>query len=102
MRDYGEYAERQGFYVKVKDDWVGMYASVDGPKFFVNKRVFPLSGPDWDMELFVGKQGGLFTFYWQGESVISMRLTDHLEWFLWLYETSALNETSQAEDRSAS
>ncbi len=66
-----------GCYFKIEDNWIGIFQSKDGPKLFFNKEIYPLSLDCWDAEWVLGKKNQLFAFYWNGESKISLRLSNH-------------------------
>jgi hypothetical protein len=76
---------RQGFYSKVGKDMIGIYLSNEGPKMFINREVFELQNPCWDVEMVMGKSGHLITFYWRGEVKLSIRCELENELFVNLY-----------------
>jgi hypothetical protein len=76
---------REGFYTKVGNDRMGVYLSSEGPKLFINNEVYELQSPCWDMEMVMGKNNHLVTFYWQGEVKLSIRCGNENEMFLSLY-----------------
>ncbi|NHN31311.1 hypothetical protein [Paenibacillus agricola] len=76
---------KKGFYSKVGTDMIGIYLSSDGPKMFINREVFELKTPCWDVEMVMGKSGILITFYWRGEVKLSIRCEPDNELFVSLY-----------------
>ncbi|WP_246067164.1 hypothetical protein [Paenibacillus koleovorans] len=76
----------QGFYFKVGSDFFGMYHSSEGPKLFFNRDKYNLSDNCWDVELVIGPENTLFTFYWQGEVKISFRCAKQHESILALFQ----------------
>jgi hypothetical protein len=76
---------QEGFYLKVGKDMVGIYLSNEGPKMFINREVFELQNPCWDVEMVMGKSNHLITFYWHGEVKLSVRFDGENELFLNLY-----------------
>lgn len=77
-------AER-GFYLKLGDDFFGMYDSSTGPKLFFNRDKYRLTESKWDAELVIGRKNNLFIFYWQGEVKISFRFSKNQESVIQLY-----------------
>ncbi|MFK7695206.1 hypothetical protein [Paenibacillus sp. HJGM_3] len=76
------FAAEQGFYFKVGGDFFGMYQTSEGPKLFFNRDKYKLSDNCWDVELVIGRDNSLFTFYWKGEVKISFRCPGHYAKFL--------------------
>ena len=85
MRHHESGIGRKGLYVKVGDDFLGIYDTADGPKLFYNRDKYLLTEGDWDVELMIGKESNLFIFYWKGEVKISLRHNKHQEPILRLY-----------------
>jgi hypothetical protein len=79
-----ERSEAKGYYVQVNSDLVGVFPSIEGHQLFINRESYSLSSSCWDMELLMGKESSLFTFYWNGERKISFKCHKHQEFFLWL------------------
>ncbi|OXM84167.1 hypothetical protein [Paenibacillus rigui] len=77
---------REGFYAVIGKDMLGVYLSNEGPKMFVNKEVFDLKEPCWDVEMVMGKSSHLITFYWRGEVKFSLRSQVENDLFLSLYD----------------
>ncbi|MDF2662117.1 MAG: hypothetical protein K0Q94_4908 [Paenibacillus sp.] len=75
----------QGYYLKMGNDFVGMYRSKEGPKLFFNRDKYRLNDSKWDVELVVGRHNNLFIFYWQGERKISFRFSKNLDRVIQLY-----------------
>ncbi|RKN84850.1 hypothetical protein [Paenibacillus ginsengarvi] len=83
--DEGLQAMERGFYVKLGDDFFGMYESKTGPKLFFNRDKYRLTDSKWDVELVIGRKNNLFIFYWQGEMKISFRFCKHQDSVIQLY-----------------
>ncbi|WP_166242342.1 hypothetical protein [Paenibacillus turpanensis] len=88
MMDGTQEALRQGRILQVGKDWIGVIHKGEGPVFFVNRMMYPLQGSDWDIELFLGKCGAMFTFYWEGAAVISVKLKEHVDVLLGIHDDS--------------
>ncbi|WP_246079291.1 hypothetical protein [Paenibacillus piri] len=71
--------------MKVGNNRIGVYLSAEGPRLFVNNDVFELDNACWDMEMVMGKNSHLVTFYWQGEVKLSIRCGNENDMFLTLY-----------------
>lgn len=85
MMDSGLNLQENGFYVKLGDDFFGMYDSSEGPKLFFNRDKYRLYDSIWDVELVIGRKNNLFIFYWQGELKISFRFDKDQDSVLQLY-----------------
>jgi hypothetical protein len=85
MGDNRNMMTKEGFYLKVGKDIVGIYLSSEGPKMFINREVYELHNPCWDVEMVMGKSNHLITFYWRGEVKLSVRFDSENELFLNLY-----------------
>lgn len=82
----GELASTErGFYLKLGEDFFGMYESAEGPKLFFNRDKYRLTDSRWDIELVIGRKNNLFIFYWQGETKISFRFCKNQESIIRLY-----------------
>jgi hypothetical protein len=79
-------ATREGFYTKVGSDLIGVYLSAEGPKLFINREVYELQNPCWDVEMVMGKSSDLVTFYWNGEVKLSLRCGTENNMFMSLYD----------------
>ncbi|GAA3401297.1 hypothetical protein ACFFNY_14340 [Paenibacillus hodogayensis] len=75
----------RGFYLKLGDDFFGMYETPDGPKLFFNKDKYRLTDSKWEVELVIGRKNNLFIFYWQGETKISFRFNKNQDSVIQLY-----------------
>ncbi|GAB2699698.1 hypothetical protein ACFQWB_15285 [Paenibacillus thermoaerophilus] len=54
--------------------------------FLLDGERYPLNNRRWDFELLLARDGGLFTFYWDGETKCSLRLLSDRQGVLDLYE----------------
>ncbi|PYI56211.1 hypothetical protein [Paenibacillus flagellatus] len=79
------HAAERGFYLKMGNDFFGMYHSSEGPKLFFNRDKYRLTQSQWDVELVIGRKNNLFIFYWQGEVKISFRFSKQQESVIQLY-----------------
>lgn len=92
-----EVQEARGFYVNVGSDFVGVYASHQGPTCFYNDRRFLLSDEACEVKLTTGKDKNHFALFWNGVEQFSVHYpqvkmtnfgawTDEemLDFFLWL------------------
>jgi hypothetical protein len=80
-----EKQQLEGCYCKIGEEYVGVYQSEDGPALFFDREVYCLNESCWDIEMVVGKNTRLFTFYWRGEAVRSLRFSSHIDVFDILY-----------------
>ncbi|MCU6794731.1 hypothetical protein OB236_21705 [Paenibacillus sp. WQ 127069] len=87
---------RTGFYTKVGTDMIGIYLSNDGPKMFINREIFDLRNPWWDVEMVMGKTGHLITFYWRGEVKLSIRCDLENDLFVSLYHYLSFRTNEQS------
>lgn len=78
-------SEAEGYFVQVNSDVVGVIPSNEGPRLFFNRESYALTSNYWDAELMLGKESGIFTFYWMGEVKISFKCEKHRDFFLWLF-----------------
>jgi hypothetical protein len=85
MMDGGLKCAEHGFYLKLCDDFFGMYYSPEGPKLFFNRDKYRLTDSRWDVELVIGRKNNLFIFYWQGEVKISFRFSKNQDSIIQLY-----------------
>lgn len=81
-----EFMTKQGFFTKLGGNLIGVYLSNEGPKMFINQEVFELHNPCWDVEMVMGKNSHLLTFYWRGEVKFSFRCDFVNDLFLSLYD----------------
>lgn len=85
IADDRQQERQEGCYCKIGDDFVGVFESKEGPKLFFNREIYKLSEDCWDVEIVVGKKQQLFTFYWKGEAIRSLRFSGHAGDVLKLY-----------------
>lgn len=77
---------RKGFYTKVGKDFVGVFLSNEGPKMFINRDVYELTSPHWDVEMVKGRSRQIINFYWRGEVKLSVRCEANNDVFLPLFD----------------
>ncbi|TVY06675.1 hypothetical protein [Paenibacillus cremeus] len=77
---------RKGFYTKVGQDFVGVYSSSEGPKMFINREVYELMSPWWDVEMVAGRNQHIINFYWRGEVKLSVKCQADNNVFMTLYD----------------
>ncbi|UUZ80034.1 hypothetical protein LJK88_34295 [Paenibacillus sp. P26] len=87
---------RKGFYTKIGNDFVGVYLASDGPKLFINKEVYELMSPYWDVEMVMGRQYHIVNFYWNGEVKLSVRCGAEQDMFITLYDYLSCRSERQA------
>jgi hypothetical protein len=85
LSDGTQMIAREGFYTKVGSDFMGVYLSTEGPRLFINREVFDLQNPCWDVEMVIGKSTHMVTFYWHGEVKLSLRCGNENDMFMSLY-----------------
>ena len=62
----------KGAYVRNGERYIGVYASQQGPQFFVDALVYSLSEGNWDMEVSQDGDRKRFRFLWQGKEVLNL------------------------------
>ncbi|CAG7625562.1 hypothetical protein PAESOLCIP111_02739 [Paenibacillus solanacearum] len=77
---------RRGFYTKIGSDLIGVYASAEGPKLFINRDEYELMSSCWDVEMVAGRRQHIINFYWCGEVKLSLRCEAESNLFMSLYD----------------
>ncbi|MED4603215.1 hypothetical protein P9314_21565 [Paenibacillus validus] len=77
---------KKGFYTKIGDDFIGVFLSAEGPKLFINRDVYELTSPHWDVEMIRGRSRQIITFYWMGEVKLSICCESNHDVFLPLFD----------------
>ncbi|SDC20450.1 hypothetical protein SAMN02799630_00791 [Paenibacillus sp. UNCCL117] len=77
---------KQGFYTKIGGNFIGVFLSSEGPKLFVNKEIYELTSPHWDVEMIRGRSRQMLTFYWKGEVKLSVQCEAEQDLFLPLFD----------------
>lgn len=87
-----------GFSKQNREDVIGIFATDLGPVFFVNEKMFPLAGHEWDFVVEkVSQETNIFSFIYNSEKVLEidyikvMELGTHpyadeefMDFFLWM------------------
>ncbi|MCS7462265.1 hypothetical protein N0M98_19165 [Paenibacillus doosanensis] len=81
-----EFMTKEVFFTVIEGKMIGVYLSSEGPKMFMNQEVFDLRYPCWDVEMVMGKNSHLLSFYWYGEVKFSFRCGFVNDLFLSLYD----------------
>ncbi|ALS20966.1 MULTISPECIES: hypothetical protein [Paenibacillus] len=84
---------RKGFYTKVGNDFVGVFLSNEGPKMFINREVYELMAPCWDVEMVKGRSHQIVNFYWRGEVKLSVRCEADNDIFMPLFDYLSCRES---------
>lgn len=79
-------AELQGKLYTWSGSMLGIVREEEHWSFLLNGEKYPLNNRRWDFELTLVRDGGLFTFYWDGEAKCSLRLQTDRDGVLGLYE----------------
>lgn len=66
----------RGFYVRNGEHLIGVFASTEGPVFFINEKTYLLRERDWNMEVTQEQDEKRFRFLWKSEEVLSLNYKD--------------------------
>jgi hypothetical protein len=86
MKEAAAEAVKLAYYLTLKDAFVGICYTGEGPQLLFNHETYNLNEGHWDVELVIGKETNLLTLYWNGVAKVSVRCEHHSDFCFELYD----------------